>query len=82
MGKAIKIYGNAEINNKLGGLEYNPIQLEYYKTYNSEKQDNRKPYGIGVIKRCSNEVEVDIEKENSIIFLVMKMMQIICLNYY
>lgn len=62
MGKAIKIYGNAEIDNKLGGLEYNPIQLEYYKTYNSEKQDNRKPYGIGVIKRCSNEVEVDIEK--------------------
>lgn len=62
LGKDIKIYGNVELNRKLEGLEYNPIQLEYYKIYNSEKQNNRKPYGIGVIKRCSNEIEVDIEK--------------------
>ena len=34
----------------------------YYKIYNSEKQDERKPYGIGVIKRCSNETELDVEK--------------------
>lgn len=62
MGKAVKIYGNTEINNMIEGPEYNPIQLEYYKIYNSEKQDERKPYGIGVIKRCSNEIEVDVEK--------------------
>lgn len=62
MGKDIKIYGNVEINNRLEGLEYNQIQLEYYKIYNSEKQNDRKPYGIGVIKRCSNEKEIDVEK--------------------
>lgn len=62
MGKDIKIYGNVEVNNRLEGLEYNQIQLEYYKIYNSEKQNNRKPYGIGVIKRCSNEIEIDVEK--------------------
>ncbi len=62
MGKDIKIYGNVEINNRLEGLEYNQIQLEYYKIYNSEKQNDRKPYGIGVIKRCSNEIEIDVEK--------------------
>lgn len=62
MGKDIKIYGNVEINNRLERLEYNQIQLEYYKIYNSEKQNDRKPYGIGVIKRCSNEIEIDVEK--------------------
>lgn len=62
MEKDIKIYGNVEVNNRLEGLEYNQIQLEYYKIYNSEKQNNRKPYGIGVIKRCSNEIEIDVEK--------------------
>ena len=62
MGRDVKVYGNTEIKHAIGEIKYNPIQLEYYKTYNSEKQDNRKPYGIGVIKRCSNEVEVDIEK--------------------
>ena len=62
MGRDIKIYGNIEIKNRLEGLDYNPIQLEYYKTFNNEKNNNRKPYGIGVIKRCSNEIEIDIEK--------------------
>ena len=62
MGRDIKIYGNVEIKNGIEGLEYNPIQLEYYKIYNSEKHNDRKPYGIGVIKRCSNEIEIDVEK--------------------
>ena len=62
MGRDIKIYGNVEIKNRPGELECNPIQLEYYKIYNSEKQNDRKPYGIGVIKRCSNEIEIDVEK--------------------
>ena len=62
MGRDIKIYGNIEIKNRLEELDYNPIQLEYYKTFNNEKKNNRKPYGIGVIKRCSNEIEIDVEK--------------------
>ena len=62
MGRDIKIYGNVEIKNRLERLDYNPIQLEYYKIYSGEKQNNRKPYGIGVIKRCSNEIEMDVEK--------------------
>lgn len=62
MGRDIKIYGNIEIRNRLERLDYNPIQLEYYKIYNSEKQNDKKPYGIGVIKRCSNEIEIDVEK--------------------
>ena len=37
MEKDIKIYGNVEVNNRLEGLEYNQIQLEYYKIYNSAK---------------------------------------------
>ena len=76
MGRDVKVYGNTEIKHAIGEIGYNPIQLEYYKIYNSEKQDERKPYGIGVIKRCSN------KKENLIIFSVKKMMQTICLNYY
>lgn len=59
MEKAIKIYGNAEINNNEEKATYNPIQLEYYKTYNNT---NQKPYGIGVTKTCTTEIEVDIEK--------------------
>lgn len=82
MGRDVKVYGNTEIKHAIGERGYNPIQLEYYKIYNSEKQDERKPYGIGVIKRCSNETELDVEKENLIIFSVKKMMQTICLNYY
>ena len=54
MGRDVKVYGNTEIKHAIGERGYNPIQLEYYKIYNSEKQDERKPYGIGVIKRCSN----------------------------
>ncbi len=83
LGRDVKVYGNTEIKHAIGEIGYNPIQLEYYKIYNSEKQDERKPYGIGVIKRCSNETELDVEKkENLIIFSVKKMMQTICLNYY
>lgn len=59
MEKAVEVYGNTEINNKGEEITYSPIQLEYYKTYNNE---NKKPYGIGVIKTCSNEIETDIEK--------------------
>ncbi len=59
MEKAVKVYGNAEINNKDEERTYNPIQLEYYKTYSNK---NQKPYGIGVIKTCTNEMEVDVEK--------------------
>ncbi len=59
MEKAIKVYGNTVINNR-EEIIYNPIQLEYYKTYNENTEE--KPYGIGVIKTCTNEIEVDIEK--------------------
>ena len=68
MGRDVKVYGNTEIKHAIGEIGYNPIQLEYYKIYNSEKQSGginlwiRKPYGIGVIKRCSNETELDVEK--------------------
>ena len=62
MGRDVKVYGNTEIKHAIGERGYNPIQLEYYKIYNSEKQGERKPYGIGVIKRCSNEIELDVEK--------------------
>lgn len=62
MERDVKVYGNTEIKHAIGEIGYNPIQLEYYKIYNSEKQGERKPYGIGVIKRCSNEIELDVEK--------------------
>lgn len=59
MERSIKIYGNTEIDNKGEEIPYNPIKLEYYKTYSDK---NQKPYGIGVIKTWNNEVETDIEK--------------------
>lgn len=59
--KAIKVYGNTEIDIK-EEIAHSPIKLEYYKTYNEKQQNNNKPYGIGVIKRCSNEIELEMEK--------------------
>lgn len=58
MEKEITLYGNTEIISK-NKSTYNPIQLEYYKTCTHK---NPKPYGIGVIKTCTSEIEIDVEK--------------------
>ena len=62
MVKDVKLYGNTEIRNKEEETTDNIIHLEYYKIYNNENENVKKPYGIGVIKTCSNEIELDIEK--------------------
>lgn len=58
MEKVITLYGNTELKNT-NTATYNPIQLEYYKTCNNTSS---KPYGIGVIKTFTTEMEIDVEK--------------------
>lgn len=65
MDKSIEVYGNLVIDE--GGIdgvtEEFPIQLEYYKICNKQKeQANEKPYGIGVVKTHTDVKEVNIEK--------------------
>lgn len=78
MEKSIEVYGNIEIKDELDEKINNPIQVEYYKICNNKKKSTEKPYGIGVIKTYSDELETEVEKESLIIYLVKKMMQIIC----
>ena len=37
-------------------------QLKYYKICNNKKKSTEKPYGIGVIKTYSDELETEVEK--------------------
>ena len=60
--KSIEVYGNIEIKDELDEKINNPIQVEYYKICNNKKKSTEKPYGIGVIKTYSDELETEVEK--------------------
>ena len=62
MEKSIEVYGNIEIKDELDEKINNPIQVEYYKICNNKKKSTEKPYGIGVIKTYSDELETEVEK--------------------
>lgn len=62
MEKSIEVYGNIEIKDELDEKTNNPIQVEYYKICNNKKKNTEKPYGIGVIKTYSDELETEVEK--------------------
>ena len=54
--KHIQMYGNTVLKNNIE--TDNLIELEYYKIVNKQ---NLKPYGIGIIKKFCDEIEVNVE---------------------
>ncbi len=61
MDKSVEMYGNTTLTNNLEKEKL--IQLEYYKICNNlANKENVKPYGIGIIKKSCNEIELNIEQ--------------------
>ncbi|MGN1269447.1 MAG: DUF6514 family protein [Clostridia bacterium] len=61
MDKKVEMYGNTTLTNSLE--RKNLIELEYYKICNNlTSKKNSKPYGLGVIKKSCNEIELNMEK--------------------
>lgn len=61
MNKQVEIFGNTVLTDDI--KKKNLVELEYYKICNNlDNKEAIKPYGIGVIKKSCDEIELDIEQ--------------------